>query len=87
MDEKSINVENLAVADQIQDEYWQWQKDTGKAQYKLIDVVVYDNGEITIVEKMAWIVNTSPNDWKEFCQATGKEFRTNESISFADFMF
>ena len=55
-------------------EYIKWQKDNGKAKYQLTTVVINDNGEIKTEKIMAWVMNTSPDDWKEFCKDTGKEY-------------
>lgn len=55
-------------------EYMQWLKDTGRMKYELIDVIVNDNDNIKTEKKMVWVAHNTPNDWKEFCKATGREY-------------
>jgi len=58
----------------LMNEYLQWSKDTGRFKYKLTDVIVNDNGVIKIEKLMAWVMKTSPDDWREFCRDRGIEY-------------
>lgn len=69
-----MDLKNLAITDQIKDEYIQWLKDTGRSKYELTDVFINDNGNVKIEKRMAWVAKTSPEDWKEFCKATSREY-------------
>lgn len=60
--------------DKIVNEFLQWQKDTGRMNCELTDVIVNDGGNIKIEKKMAWVCHITPNDWKEFCHATNREY-------------
>ena len=53
-------------------EYRQWLQDTGRSTYGLTDIYVNDNGNIKIEKRMAWSCHVTPNDWKEFCNATNR---------------
>ena len=66
--------------EKVQNEYFQWLKDTGKAKYELTDVFVNNNGETKKEKKMAWIVNNSPEYWREFCEVTGREYEGEVSL-------
>lgn len=55
-------------------EFIQWKKDTELVKHELIDIFVNDNGQIKTEKKMAQIVKTTPEDWKEFCKVTGREY-------------
>jgi len=55
-------------------EYIQWLKDTGRMKHELADVIVNDDANIKTEKKMAWIAHNTPNDWKEFCKATGRGY-------------
>ncbi len=63
----------MNVTQKDMDEFLQWQKDSGKAKYGLTDIYVNDNGKMSIEKRMAWIIKISPEDWKEFCNATNRE--------------
>lgn len=63
------------ITEQDKEDFIQWQKDTGRMKYELTDVFINDNGEIKIEKKMAWVSKTSPANWKEFCEATGREYK------------
>lgn len=58
----------------IQEEFLQWQKDNGNAKYGFTDIYVNDNGKIKKQKTLAWTVNTTPEDWKQFCEETGREY-------------
>lgn len=60
----------MGITEQNQEEFIQWMKDTGKAKYELTDV--YLDGKK--IKKMAWIIQTTPETWKEFCEVTGREY-------------
>jgi len=60
--------------DKLMDEYLQWSKDTGRFKHELTDVIVNDNGVIKTEKKMACVVNTSPDDWREFCMDRDMEY-------------
>jgi hypothetical protein len=66
--------ERLIITEQDKDEYIQWLKDTGRMKYKLTDIFVNDNGVIKTEKKMAWVAKVSTEDWKEFCNATSREY-------------
>lgn len=66
-------MENL-ITDQIKDEYIQWLKDNGKLKQEPRDIYVNINGEMKIETRMAWTMNTSPQDWQDFCESTGREY-------------
>ena len=66
---------NYNITEQDQNEFIQWLKDTRKPEYKLRDVFVNNNGEIKIEKKMALSINITPNDWKESCDVTGRDYR------------
>lgn len=55
------------------DDFFQWGKDTGKIKYELAKVLVNNNGVFEYENKMAWVLRTSPEDYKEFCEVTGRE--------------
>ena len=55
-------------------EFRQWMVNKGKSKRELADVFINDNGEMKIEEKMVLVVETTPNDWKEFCEDTGREY-------------
>ena len=56
------------------DEFTQWQKDTGRIKYEPTDIYVNENGKIKVEKKMAWVMDTSPKDWREFCKETGRDY-------------
>ena len=57
------------------DDFLQWMKDKGKAKEGLTDVYIRnENDEVTIEKRMAWVVKSTPEDWKEFCNDTGREY-------------
>jgi len=58
----------------LMEEYIQWRKDTGKFRHELRDIIVNDNGVIKTEKKMACVINTSPEDWKEFCEDRDIEY-------------
>jgi len=60
--------------DKLMEEYLQWSKDTGRFKYKLTDVIVNDNSVIKTEKLMAWVMKTSPEDWREFCRDVGIEY-------------
>jgi len=60
--------------DKLMEEYLQWRKDTGIFKHELTDVIVNDNGVIKTEKKMACIMKTSPDDWREFCRDRGIEY-------------
>lgn len=60
--------------DKDQSEYFQWLKDTGKGKYELTDIFINDNGEIKTEKRMACIIKTTPEDWKQFCKITGRDY-------------
>lgn len=62
------------------EDYVQWAKDTGRTKEGLTDVYVNDNGEMKIEKRMAWTIQCSPDDWKEFCKATGREYIRTELV-------
>ncbi len=55
-------------------DFLQWQKYTGRAKYELNDIFVNNIGEIKIEKMMSWTIKTSPEDWKEFCKDTNREY-------------
>jgi len=59
---------------QIQEEFLQWQKDNGKTKYGLVDVLVNNNSEIKEEQRMGWTITFLPDDWRDFCKATNKEY-------------
>lgn len=63
------------LTEQEKEEYIQWQKDTGRMKYELVNIFVNDNDEIKTEKKMAWVIKNTPEDWKEFCEETGKEYK------------
>jgi hypothetical protein len=65
---------NIINSEEIMNEYLQWLKDTGKAKYELTNIYVNNNGEFKTIKKMAWVVKNTPEDWKEFCKETNKEY-------------
>jgi len=60
--------------EKLMDEYLQWSKDTGRFKHELTDVIVNDNGVIKTEKKMAGVIKTSPDDWREFCRDRGIEY-------------
>jgi len=60
--------------EEIRKEYFQWLKDKGKTEQKLVDVFVNDNGEIKKEKQMACVMKNTSKDWKEFCEDTGREY-------------
>ena len=56
------------------DDFIQWCKNTGKAEYKLTDIYVNNNGELELEKKMAWVFDIVPEDWKRFCKNTNREY-------------
>ena len=57
-----------------QEEFIQWMKDAGRAKYELTDIHLNEDGEIKTIKKMAWVIKTTPEDWKEFCEVTGRRY-------------
>ena len=62
------------ITEKDSEDYKQWLKDTGRLKYELTDVFVNNDGEITTEKRMAWTMKTSPEDWKEFCETTNREY-------------
>ena len=60
--------------DKLMEEYLQWRKDTGRFKHELTDVIINNNGEIKTEKKMACVIKTSPDDWREFCRYRGIEY-------------
>jgi len=60
--------------EKLMEEYLQWRKDTGRFKQELTDVIVNDNGVIKTEKKMAWVVKTTTDDWREFCKDRGIEY-------------
>jgi hypothetical protein len=56
------------------EDYFQWLKDTGKMKYELTDVFINKDGVLHNEKRMAWCGKTSPEDYREFCKETGREF-------------
>jgi len=61
--------------EEIRKEYFQWLKDKGKTEQKLVDVFVNDNGEIKKEKQMTCVTKNLPEDWKEICENTGREYK------------
>lgn len=59
--------------EQIIKEYFQWLKDTGRMEYKLTDVFINDDEVLKVEEQMAWVINATPDDWKEFMKEEGRK--------------
>jgi len=61
--------------DKLIEEYIQWRKDIGKFRHELKDIIVNDDdGVIKTEKKMAWITDTSCEDWREFCEDRDIEY-------------
>lgn len=60
--------------DKDSEDFKQWLKDTGRLRYELTDVFINNDGEIKTEKKMAWVMKTSPEDLKEFCKVTDREY-------------
>lgn len=58
----------------IKNEYLQWLRSKGKSEQGLTNVFVNNNGNVTTEKRMAEIVHNTPEDWKEFCKETGREY-------------
>jgi len=56
------------------DDYIEWQKNSGKLRYELTDVIINNNNEIKTEKKIAWVIDTSREDWKEFCKVTNRDY-------------
>lgn len=56
------------LSKELQEEYIQWLKDNGKAEYNLTDVYYNDNVTIKSKKEMAWKFNSTPDDFWEFCK-------------------
>jgi hypothetical protein len=56
------------------EDYFQWLKDKGKMKYELTDIFINKDGVLYKEERMAWCGKTSPEDYKEFCLETGREY-------------
>ena len=66
---------NIMNNEEIRKEYLQWLKDKDKTKQELVDVFVDVNGEIKTEKKMICIMKNSPEDWREFCEDTGREYK------------
>ena len=60
------------ITEQDRAEFLQWAKNTGRAEYKLTDIAKSKDGKYVFEKQMAWVINTTPDDWKEFCKDTGR---------------
>lgn len=65
-----------------QEDYFQWAKETGRCKYQLTDVMVNRNGEFKLEKVMCWVLHTSPDDYKEFCKETGREFEETKVLAY-----
>jgi hypothetical protein len=64
----------------MNNEFLQWLKDKGKMKNELTDVFVNDNGTIKAEKRMGEIYNISPDVYKEFCEATNREYEEYKVI-------
>lgn len=55
-------------------DFRQWMIDKGKAKRELTNIMVNDNGSIKTEQKMAWVIKSSPENWREFCKDTKREY-------------
>ena len=55
-------------------DFTQWMIEQGKTKRELADVFINDNGEIKIEKKMAWVIESTAEDWEDFCNDTGREY-------------
>lgn len=56
------------------DDLFQWGKDNGKLKYELAKVLVNNNGVFEYEDKMVWVMRTSPEDYRKFCEDTGRGY-------------
>ena len=56
------------------DDFMKWMIEKGKAKRELTDVFTNDNGEIKIEKKMAWVIEITAEDWKDFYNDTRREY-------------
>lgn len=66
---------NVMYNEKDKDDFRQWMVNKGKAKRELTDVFINNNGEISTEKKMCWVMNTSPEDWEDFCKDTGREYK------------
>jgi hypothetical protein len=71
---------SISIGLKINNEFLQWLKDKGRMKSELTDVFVNDNGTIKSEKRMAQIYNVSPDDWKEFCEVTNREYEEYKII-------
>ena len=60
--------------EEIRKEYFQWLKEKGKTKQELVSVFVNVDGEIKTEKQMACVIRNTPEDWKEFCEDTDREY-------------
>lgn len=65
---KDMNKTNL------EEKFRQWMIAKGKAKHELTDIFINDNGNITKEKKMAWVMNITADDYKEFCDENGVDY-------------
>lgn len=58
----------------LEKNFRQWMIGKGKAKHELTDIFVNDNGNVHTEKKPAWIIDVTPNDYKEFCYENGIDY-------------
>lgn len=71
----------LTKEELVQKEFIQWLKDKGKPITGLTDVFVNENGNIKTEKRMATTIHISPDDYKDFCKETGKDYEAIKLIA------
>ncbi len=62
--------------------FYKWKKKSDDIKFDLMDVYKYNNGKIELIKGWAWVLHITPDDWKEFCEATDKEYENNNCLLF-----
>jgi hypothetical protein len=57
------------------EDYFEWLKDKGRMKRGLTEIFINKDGVLHTEMKMAWMCKTSPEDYKEFCKETGREYK------------
>jgi hypothetical protein len=71
---KTNSISDFKMDNKLTEEYIQWLNDTGRMSYELTNIVVNYNENYRFEKKMAWVSHNTPNDYKAFCEATGREY-------------
>lgn len=58
----------------LEKNFRQWMIGKGKAKQELTDVFINNNGNIHTEKRMAWIIDVTPNDYKEFCDESNIDY-------------